>query len=723
MSNVIRRFLKTAFVFQLIIGLTSLSINAQQASIDSILPLVKGKLIATPATIKLLTDLSYLYHEINPDSTTIFANQALELAKSINYKQGEADALKQLAIGCYVKAENELAIKHNESALLIYESLGDLKGKAAILNNIAIIYHEQHNYPKAIFFYEKSLDIRKKINDLAGIGACYNNIGNVNTELGNYSEALVYLFKSLAVREKIGHKPSLANSYANISGVYLLLAKLKPAIKYGSKAYNIYVTEGNRDGLFRSSVSLGAVYNAQKKHDSAMYYFNQALASAIAMNAEIVLHVCYNNIAQEFLEQQKYDSAMSYFSKALAVSQKFGDVEGIAVSTTGLGHVYLDTKKYAQAITFLQQGLDLAISIGEKHQAYLSCELLAEAYEKNNNPEQANLYLKKFILYKDSLFNDETNLKAEQYEFAHTLEKKQKEIELLEKNKSIQDEKSNLQQIIGIGLVVIIALLILFMLIQYVNVIKERKSKNVILEQKHEIETQAENLKELNDFKDITFSVLSHDLRAPLASLTQVVDMLDHNLMTPAEFSAVRIDASSRLKTLNILLENILQWAKNHIKGPVKPNVSRIKILSLVDQNFALFMHAARQKNIMLSHSVNPNLHVNADINHLDIILRNMLSNAIKFTGNGGKILVEAAIVGNTINISVTDSGIGMDEHALNKLFTYSTNHENYGTGGERGTGIGLILCKEFAELNGGSIKASSTVGAGSTFTVVLPLV
>lgn len=234
-------------------------------------------------------------------------------------------------------------------------------------------------------------------------------------------------------------------------------------------------------------------------------------------------------------------------------------------------------------------------------------------------------------------------------------------------------------------------------------------------------DTNAE-LAQLNASKDKFLSIVSHDLRSPLTVLLGLSQLIDENV---ARYPTERIKLYTRelrdsAETLYTLLENLLTWSR------VQRNVldylpQELDIHDLADEAFDLFAPAAKQKTITLQNAAPPGMQIYADYAMTYTVLRNLVSNAVKFTPPGGRITISARQDDAEIEVSVTDSGIGIPEEGLVKLFRIDVRYTRPGTDGEEGTGLGLPLCQDLIKKNNGTIWAESCGGQGSTFSFRLP--
>lgn len=237
------------------------------------------------------------------------------------------------------------------------------------------------------------------------------------------------------------------------------------------------------------------------------------------------------------------------------------------------------------------------------------------------------------------------------------------------------------------------------------------------------IQEQNIALQESNATKDKFFSIIGHDLRGPINSLssfsTLLIDHLDS--LTKEEIKMLATDVNKSLKNLFALLENLLQWSRSQT-GSIEFKPENFDLNALLEENKSLLKVQADTKQIRIELSNNGTLEVNAHIQSVNTVIRNLISNAIKFTPHGGNVTVASHQEENSCVVTVSDTGIGIPKSVVDTLFRIDARHTTLGTANEKGTGLGLILCKEFVEKNGGRIGVTSRQGSGSTFYFTLPL-
>lgn len=720
MNNLFFYFVRNLCLLLLI--LVGSDLHAQNQSILKLRKQLQAHSKSDTATIHILNDLAFGYRNTLPDSTIYFASKALSLALELNYKLGQANAYKQLAIGNYYKSNAQSAKVYNRKALALFKEVRDKKGEAATLNNMGMLYHNEGKFDLALHNYSQSLKIRTEIKDIKGIGDSHNNIGNIYSDKGNYKKAIERYFEALQIRESLGDSISIANSYASIAGVYFLLGKYNDSEKYARIAMHIQQLIGERVGYIQTAIDLGGIFTNRKQYDSAVFYFAIAYQISREIDDQADEIVCLGNFGEVYNEMNMPDSALYYYETAIPKCKAYDDITGLALCEIGIGKAKLLKGDLQGSLTHTLKGYTLALGNHNKAQIYKGAKQLAQVFQKLKKYEEANQYLNTSILYKDSLLVEENAQRTYELEYNYLLEKKQNEIILLEKDKSIQSAKSKFQYAITIGLMVIVVFLVVFVYFIQRSRDSEIKAKELVTKQKLAIEQQAQNLDELNTYKNKIFSILSHDIRNPISSLNQVVELINEDVLTIDDFKHIKDRLHGQLKSINILLENVLNWSKSQLEGEAKPNKIHLKLRPIVEQNLALFDEFIQQKKLHIENLVSSDFTMLIDSNHLDVAIRNILFNAIKFTFDGGVITIDAVTLGDEVRISVSDTGKGMDQETLKTLFSFNKQPGIYGTKGERGAGIGLILTEEFVNKNGGEILVQSKENEGSTFSLVFPV-
>lgn len=257
------------------------------------------------------------------------------------------------------------------------------------------------------------------------------------------------------------------------------------------------------------------------------------------------------------------------------------------------------------------------------------------------------------------------------------------------------------------------------------NMVKFRKDM-IIRKQQIELEDHntrlklvAKELRLANKTKDTLFSVISHDLRGPFASLDQILMLMGKSEISEKEFREMLPLLSRQAGLTNDLLENLLSWSHSNLKGAVM-NPEEFRISEIAENILQLYHNQTVEKTLTITNNINPGHRVFADKSMIAAVLRNLVSNAIKFSKAGGNIELQSSLENSMVTIEIQDAGFGITAENIPLLFG-EQNFTTPGTSGEKGTGLGLILCKEFVEKHGGEISVQSSPGKGSRFLFTVP--
>jgi two-component system, sensor histidine kinase and response regulator len=554
----------------------------------------------------------------------------------------------------------------------------------------------------------------------------------------------------------LNYQNGLAWALENLGWLSYRRGDYSTAFQLATDALDILENSTDYAAIARCLNSISAIYHEQKQYDAALANFKRALEAAKQGDDFVTISRSLNNIAFTLLHINKEDSAKIYAERALIASRRANSkyLEAFALRTLGdidlrKGRVESALKKFWNAVQladkiqnrfikastlhrvaqaslllhqpdaalkYLLENIQVAKRFGYSDELEIALKLTADVYTEKKMIAKAYEYQSRYVALHDSLYDQRNSehLALMQAKFESQL--KQAEIELLKKNTQIKQQEINSQKIwmyFTIGLLTLTAILVFVLL--YSNWMK-RKANELLGMKNQEIQEQAFQLGNLNVTKDKLLSIISHDVRGPLASLRGLVNIICRGDLTQQEFITHSVKLRQNLDTVQEDLDNLLFWAQSQLNG-LHIHAEKLKVSDIVNDKIRLFKEAADRKELIIINEIPDDLTVYSDKNHLGLIVRNLIANAIKFNKRGGFIRIQQNAINDHVEISVCDSGVGINSSDMKKLFNAQTHFSNLGTEQERGIGIGLLLTKEFIERNGGSIWVTSEEGKGSTFT------
>ncbi|MGD8779326.1 MAG: tetratricopeptide repeat-containing sensor histidine kinase [Ignavibacteria bacterium] len=608
----------------------------------------------------------------------------------------------------------EIALKISKE-----NSLKDLEGKA--INSIGNYYYFTGDMSKALEYYEIAIPLAEESGDTTGLLHYINNIGVISGNLGDYERSIKYYLKSLEISEKIGSKTGTMNSYLNIGTIYYEMKDNDKAKENYEKALELSLETNNRVVVSNCYINLGQILIREGNFDEAIECFSKAVAVKRQLDEKPALVIALTNLGSSYKNIKNYKSALRYLNEAFSIAKEIGNREGIITAALDLGQTCLALGKTGQAIEYFEEcfsdveeiNLNIAIDV---------YKYAASAYYKTGNIKKAYQYLEKSSTLNDSLFNENISVKVNELQIKHELEKKEHEVELLQKEKVINELKLEKEILTRNSFIIgFIILFIIVFILFWANSIKKRN--NLILQQKNtKIENQAIKLKELNQNKDKLFSVLAHDLRNPLASIIGYSELILTDLPTLSrdEIKLYNKNIYEVSNKLSNLLTSLLGWAHFQMKK-TEVNFENINLVKEIDHIKELYTGNIQAKCLAVDITIDENISLRTDKNMLHSIIQNLLSNSIKYSNENSRIIISAKEIKDSIKISIKDHGIGIEPDRLDDLFSGKYIKSKQGTNKEKGSGLGLMLVKEMVDSLNGKVNAQSKVGEGTTIVVILP--
>lgn len=731
------------FSLLMFIILDFMVVVAQTSKIDSLENLLQQHTEKDTSRVNLLNDFAESALQIDQEKSIIYAEEAFELASMLNFKKGEAESLKYIGMIYQKQGNFPMSLENYQKAIKVDEEIGNKQEIALCLKYIGIVNEKLGNYSLSIENYHKALSINEEINNELEKANCLLNIGVAYHRHGNYSMSLENYQKALKIYEELDSKQLLANCLNNIGAIYHEQGNKISALSYYKQSLKISKEIGFKVGEARGLNNIGEVYRIQANYQLALTYYQNSLKIKEEIGDENEIVMTLNNIGRIYSHQANYPLAFDFYQKALKMSEKINDRLQILDSYANLGSYYLGTFDYTKALDFTQKSFTIANeleNLSQQKRIYLQ---FSEIYTATKNYKNA---LENYILYKelnDSIFNEKNIKELARLEYQYGFEKEKQAIELEQQKKdAITAEKLKRQKLLNIAFILGFVLMTSIVLVILRSFFQKRKANNILTKQKlqieetnreltlqkKEIQNVAFELEKANKTKDKFFSIIAHDLKNPFNALLGFSDILLKNHTTIDEQERetfIKIINESSIKTYN-LLENLLTWTRSQT-GKIEFKTEIINISVLLTETISLLEESASKKEINLVVNAETDLSVKADKNMIATVIRNLVSNAIKFTPKGGIVIVKSQTVADENNqkfaeISVKDNGVGIPLEIQSKLFKITENVTTKGTEKETGTGLGLILCKEFIETHKGKIWVESNVDKGCKFVFRIPL-
>ncbi len=686
------------FLFLLTFLLIYLSIAGQnQHEIDSIktLNLVEKD---NETLADNLNNLANFYSESNIDSAYFYANKALETSKQNGYKSGEAGAYYLLSYFNDREGKLKEAIDNMQNAIKLYTEIRDSSYLVACYNNLGVLYSYGTDQKTSLEYFIKAMNLAETINETFALSEAYSNIGTFYEYLEEYGSALKYYTKALEIDIKTNSEHNIALSYITIGNVNIKLQRFENA----------------RDSLKKAQKLISLVTDNYRQTE------------------------LYINLAKYYLETNQPDSAADHINVAKALNDKYKYDRLNADILLFDGDLMFKQKNYKECLHLY----DAAFNIYSKLKIHDNFNSIyrskSTAFSELGRHDKAYEMLQLAQQIADEFKPNEIAKVLGEFEHAEALKEEKKKLKL---EQEVQFQK-NKNEVILIraklhgAIISIVFLVIITGLVVYFYFAKRKHNEQleenyrIIQEQKSLLEESFLNLKnnekklsQLNATKDKFFSIIAHDLKNPFNVLMGLSDIVitDPEVRHSAEFEQIIDGIFQTAKSGYNLLENLLEWARSQT-GDLEYKPEFWAIGEIISLNTNLFKESAKAKNIMICNLNQTDYKIYADYNMVNFVVRNLMNNAIKFSYQNSKIEISQELKYDHYIFTIQDYGIGMNRETLEKLFKIESTHPISGTANEKGTGLGLIICKEFVERNGGSIWVESKEGKGSSFHFSLPV-
>jgi len=632
------------------------------------------------------------------------------------------------------KTDLEQSIVYDLENLDLQIKLGNRRDASTTLNNLGVANYMKGNYLQSLDYFEKSLALREEFNDTVNIVKTLNNLGVISQIAGDFEKAVAFHQKSLLFKIALADTLSIAKTMNNIGVVYMDLGKYPDARKFMKQALEYYIIKRDSSGVAASYNNMGQLFNENKMIDSALIYYSLSLEIKRKIHDLRGIGNTLNNMGMIYFDKKQNEKATELFEEALQIRAELGDRFGLSSTLNNLANLYYSEKKYPKAIEFFRKSLEIADSEKLNVMKQRNYTGLAGLYDETGRKEDALKYYKLLNAIKDSIYKEDLNKQLGDLTLKYQNEKSKKENEILTHENQIQELELKVADTRQIILFVVIMLLVAGGIVVFM--IMKNRSNHLLNEQLQQLNRELEmkvaqrtaELENSNKSKDQLFSIIAHDLKSPFNSLLGLTELLSESFESLTEEEKKEFIKYTRESVENLyrLLENLLNWSITQT-GKLRLNAEPLEMGLLINDTLSLLHQQIIKKQLITNIELESDEMAFADKETVKTILRNLITNAIKFTPAGGKITIKYRLNenfrnGKMVEITVSDNGVGISSENQELLFKNPQLIKTQGTSYEKGTGLGLILCKDFVEKNNGQISVLSEPGKGSSFTFSLPV-
>ncbi|HVX49965.1 MAG TPA: HAMP domain-containing sensor histidine kinase [Chitinophagaceae bacterium] len=603
-------------------------------------------------------------------------------------------------------------------------SINDTAYINALVNKSVEIYLQYPDSARSIA--EKSLLLAKQIKYDDGIGGSFAAIGYSYWAQSYFAFSLYYLFNAQGYLND-------SKKYGELSMLYRMIARDYIEMEQYNQARPYLVKSEANAVLSRENSKIALIYNEsslidlrKKNYTEAWRKGNIALRLALKYKDTLLTGIIYSRLGDIIKQSGKKESFKTYFDSSYRWSLLSNNNRLRSLLLNDYAENCIETGNLDEAAKYAVTASTLSDSTGNVTVKIRAASIIARYYHAKKDVANELAYRTRYNALQDSVNTEYRKKGFEIFKQFFVLNTKLHEFETEEHINIVNRERLHFQHIIIIVLIIFVAILLAGIITVYFlykeknRLVEQLADKNdAVTHQNSIIEQQTKHLAQLNDLKTKLFAVISHDLRTPISSLRSIMTLFQKEGLTEEQTVGLLKRMLPALDAADLTLSNLLNWSVKQMNG-LKVSQSTFSLRPVVEEMERVFEFALHQKGITIVNNVPVNQKIYFDEQHLVIILRNLVSNSIKFTEQNGSIIVSADEKNGCVNICVKDTGRGISKADQLKLFSSGSYFSTRGTSGEKGTGLGLTLCRELLELNGGQIEVQSQEGTGSTFCITL---
>ena len=560
----------------------------------------------------------------------------------------------------------------------------------------------EQNAPLAANAYAKVIMLTRRQcrNKQKNLPRLLFSYGQMLTYAGDYEDAVPPLDEALRRSQAAGDKETEARTLTQMGIINFFLSDWDRALSFYRQAEVLAKEIDNRQGLSIIVNDIANIYQKKHNYRQAIAGYQETLKMQRELNDSATICNTLFNIGTCHEEQHDVEAAQPYYRQAYRIASAIKDAEIYSLSAAHIAKNLMKNGRTAEAMRLFKMAEDLTRASQYKAVRAEVYQVRSMALEQMGDCHGALAYYKKMKLLTDSLQKEDTKKQIEELQIKYKTAERER---LVERQQEELQQKNVLQYVLAGGIAV--CLVVLFIVNRYRRLVRRRN---------HE-------LREMNNVKDKFFSVISHDLKNPVLaqknSLTAIVERFGN--MTSDDIHGICIELLDSSKSLLDLLYNLLSWSRLQT-GRIIYNPTVFPLVDVARDMADLISVQLKEKSLSLNIAIPDDAMVTADRNMISTMVRNLVSNAIKFSYQNGRIDLSAEKTDSRWLVSITDYGIGMTPEVQSSLFRLNVSKSMLGTNGETGSGLGLVVCREIIEHHGSRIQVKSEKGKGSTFSFTL---
>lgn len=613
----------------------------------------------------------------------------------------------QSAIKLWSNKSDSLITLNKQTLPLAYQIANvNEKIDASLISGAASF--EQGEHGKAIIHYREAIKIAHKYHFETKEIQAMTEISQPLATIGAHSEALHYLDKAWERLKATDNIRGRALIIYNSGIVYYYQSMNKEAMLCYKTSLATYKAVKDSSKISSILESIGHIHLRNQRHQQALEYYNSSLKYARNEKKPKAIGSALISLGNLYSEVGQGALAITYYLEAKYLLEDLGEKTEYLRLLNHMAYTYLKQMNKKQAMYFAQLSYHMAIKQQRLYYINTAATLLSELYEQLKQPQRALDYYKISIVAQDRLYSPDNKEEAVLMKEKYLFEKQRREIDLGFQKHLYKKEMQIYMAFIAISFLLVLTIFLLLY-------IKQKKKLNKVLQDaKAAIEEQNISLKKANAFKKQLLSVLAHDIRTPLANAKMILSLFERKHISKQHLQKLIQSSQIEIDSLIMLLDNLLLWITFQISTKrIAKNYFSLE--EITAETFALFRRQAEEKAIQLSMHICDNLEIFGDIESLKTVLRNLVSNAIKFSRKGGVVTVtsEHNETTNQTTIRIVDTGIGMSTSDLESLIK-NPGYSQKGTEHEKGTGIGLHLCFQYTLINDSQLFVKSSIEKGT---------